>query len=65
MIVLMMMEVLHLITQHGYARVYPNVFGEFPDELGSKVADAMDNARGGFFSTVGSFTVSRRCMVHL
>ena len=44
-------EVLHLITQHGYARVYPNVFGEFP---GSKVADAMDNARGGFFRSVPS-----------
>ncbi len=44
-------EVLHLITQHGYARVYPNVFGE---SAGSEIADAMDNARGGRFTSVPS-----------
>ena len=42
-------EVLHLITQHGYAEVYPEVFGE---KKGSKIADAMDIARGGYFKKV-------------
>ena len=42
-------EVLHLITQHGYAKVYPEVFGE---KKGSKIADAMDIARGGYFKKV-------------
>ena len=42
-------EVLHLITQHGYAEVYPEVFGE---KKGSKMADAMDIARGGYFKKV-------------
>ena len=42
-------EVLHLITQHGYAKVYPEVFGE---KKGSKMADAMDIARGGYFKKV-------------
>ena len=42
-------EVLHLITQHGYAEAYPEVFGE---KKGSKIADAMDIARGGYFKKV-------------
>ena len=42
-------EVLHLIPQHGYAEVYPEVFGE---KKGSKMADAMDIARGGYFKKV-------------
>ena len=42
-------EVLHLITQHGYANAYPDVFGERP---GTRVADAMDKARGGRFIDV-------------
>ena len=42
-------EVLHLITQHGYAKAYPDVFGE---KKGSKIADAMDIARGGYFKKV-------------
>ena len=42
-------EVLHLITQHGYAKTYPEVFGE---KKGSKIADAMDIARGGYFKKV-------------
>ena len=39
-------EVLHLITQVGYAEAYPNVFGE---KAGSKIAGYMDVARGGHF----------------
>jgi len=42
-------EVLHLITQHGYAKVYPNIFGENKD---SEIAKAMDMARGGYFKNV-------------
>ncbi len=44
-------EVLHLITHIGYAGVYPEVFGE---AIGSKIANAMDIARGGQFTTVPS-----------
>lgn len=40
-------EILHLITQAGYARVYPDVFGE---EQGSEIANYMDVARGGYFA---------------
>ncbi len=39
-------EILHLITQRGYAEVYPEIFGEFS---GSTVANLMDEARGGHF----------------
>jgi hypothetical protein len=39
-------EVLHLITEVGYAQVYPEVFAEEP---GSTIAGYMDNARGGHF----------------
>ena len=45
-------EVLHLITQHGYAEAYPEVFGE---KKGSKIADAMDIARGGYFKKVPNY----------
>jgi len=39
-------EVLHLISSRGVALVYPEVFGETP---GSRLANAMDKARGGRF----------------
>ena len=39
-------EILHLVTQVGYANAYPEVFGEFK---GSKISQAMDIARGGSF----------------
>ena len=42
-------EVLHLITHVGYANVYPDVFGE---AIGSEIADAMDIARGGQFTSI-------------
>ena len=49
-------EILHLITQWGYAYAYPEVWGEHP---GSAVADAMDYARGGQFEQVpASYTTS-------
>jgi len=42
-------EVLHLITHVGLANAYPEVFAEAP---GSRLADAMDKARGGRFTGV-------------
>jgi hypothetical protein len=39
-------EVLHLITWTGYARAYPDAFGE---RSGSTIAEYMDKARGGHF----------------
>ena len=42
-------EVLHLITQHGYANAYPRVFGERP---GTALANCLDAARGGRFVRV-------------
>ena len=42
-------EVLHLITHAGYARAYPEVWGEAP---GTQVALAMDLARGGHFERI-------------
>ena len=36
-------------TQHGYAEVYPNKFGE---NKNSEIAKAMDEARGGYFKNV-------------
>ena len=42
-------EILHPITQHGYANAYPEVFGEVP---GSILAKCMDAARGGHFEEV-------------
>jgi hypothetical protein len=44
-------EVLHLITQTGYAVAYPSAFGEDP---GSRLTNAMDIARGGQFMSVPS-----------
>ena len=43
-----LVELLHLITSVGYAHVYPSTWGE---QAGSEVADAMDKARGGYFSS--------------
>jgi hypothetical protein len=42
-------EVLHLISDTGYARLYPDAFGE---GSGSELAAAMDLARGGHFETI-------------
>ena len=42
-------EILHAITQHGYANAYPEVFGE---KQGSTLAKCMDTARGGYFEQV-------------
>ena len=42
-------EVLHLVTQIGFAQAYPKVFGEKP---GTQIAKAMDKARGGHFRKV-------------
>ena len=42
-------EILHLITQYGYAEVYTNKFGE---NKNSEIAKAMDEARGGYFKNV-------------
>ena len=39
-------EIFHLITQYGYSKVYPTVFGE-SDTSTSTMALAMDTARGG------------------
>ena len=44
-------EILHMITQCGYAKAYPEIFGEHEDSL---IAEYMDNARGGFFDQVPS-----------
>jgi len=44
-------EILHMITQCGYAEAYPEIFGEHEDSL---IAEYMDNARGGFFDQVPS-----------
>ena len=42
-------EVLHLISQNGFAYAYPETFGEYS---GSIIATYMDAARGGFFEDV-------------
>jgi hypothetical protein len=42
-------ETLHLISDFGYAEAYPDIFGLYP---GSKIALAMDKARGGFFEEI-------------
>jgi len=42
-------EILHLVSQVGYANAYPEVFGEFK---GSRISEAMDVARGGYFKTI-------------
>jgi len=42
-------EVLHIITHVGYASVYPEIFGE---KVGTELANAMDIARGGQFTSI-------------
>jgi len=42
-------EVLHLISQNGFAYAYPEIFGEYKD---TTIASYMDVARGGFFENV-------------
>ncbi len=42
-------DVLNLITTYGYSNAWPETFGRF---YGSKLADAMDSARGGYFPEV-------------
>ena len=42
-------EVLHIITHAGYTEVYPTIFGE---QIGSAIANAMDLARGGQFTSI-------------
>ena len=42
-------EVLHMVTQQGYAYAYPNSFGE---TKGSTIANYMDTARGGYYANV-------------
>ncbi|MCK5132353.1 MAG: hypothetical protein KAR40_09415 [Candidatus Sabulitectum sp.] len=42
-------KVLHLITTHGYANAWSDVFGECH---GSKLSVAMDSARGGYFPEI-------------
>ena len=42
-------ETLYLISDFVYAEAYPDIFGLYP---GSKIALAMDKARGGFFEEI-------------
>lgn len=44
-------EVLHLVTSTGYSKAYPSIFGE---RQGTAIADAMDKARGGQYSSIPS-----------
>ena len=44
-------EVLHLISNYGYEPVYPEALGT---ERPTRLTDAMDLARGGYFATVPS-----------
>jgi len=44
-------EVLHLVTHHGWAEAYP---ADFAEKSGSTLADAMDIARGGKFTSIPS-----------
>ena len=44
-------EVLHLVQGVGWANAYPEVFGAEP---GSRLAEAMDVARGGHFEDIPS-----------
>jgi len=46
-------EVWHLVTQHGYAKVFPSVFAESATSQ-SSLTKAMDIARGGHFVTIPS-----------
>ena len=42
-------EIWHIISHSGYAYAYPEVFGENP---GTSLTNAMDIARGGFFTEI-------------
>lgn len=42
-------EVFHVITHSGYAKAYPEIFGE---NQGTSLANAMDIARGGQFTSI-------------
>ncbi len=42
-------EVFHIISAAGYANAYPSIFGEMQ---GTSLADAMDIARGGNFTSI-------------
>jgi hypothetical protein len=42
-------EVLHLVLHVGWANAYPEIFGVEPD---SRLAEAMDVARGGHFEDI-------------
>lgn len=42
-------EVWHIVTHAGYAKAYPDVFGE---EEGTTLTNAMDKARGGKFTSI-------------
>ena len=42
-------EILHLVTDCGYAYAYPEIFGEYK---GTEIALAMDKARGGYFEKI-------------
>ena len=42
-------EVLHLITDYGYANAYPSAFGL---ERGTMIANCLNDARGGYFREV-------------
>lgn len=42
-------EILHIISNAGYASAYPNVFGTYQD---TEVAKALDKARGGHFTSI-------------
>lgn len=42
-------EIWHIITHAGYSKAYPNVFGE---NAGTSLANAMDVARGGKFTSI-------------
>jgi len=44
-------EVWHVITHSGYANAYPTIFGE---NAGTSLANAMDLARGGNFTSIPS-----------
>jgi len=42
-------EIFHIISNSGYAYAYPEIFDEEP---GTAIANAMDEARGGYFEEV-------------
>jgi len=44
-------EILHIISNAGYASAYPDVFGTYK---GTDLANALDKARGGYFEIIPS-----------